>query len=107
MGWGASPGFAHGDPNAREQELDIVLSKTAYGCHAAPHRQGHGNDRATRPLVRKAGDGNAEAHIENSEGEAREQAELLIGEAHLQLDRFLKNHQQLPVYKVKGIDRGE
>ena len=83
------------------------MSKTAYGCHAAPYRQGHGDDRATRPLVRKAGDGNAEAHIENSEGKAREHAELLIGEAHLQLDRFLKNHQQLPVYKVKGIDHGE
>ena len=107
MGRGAASCFPHGDPNAGQEELDIVLSEAAHGGHAAPDRQGQGHDGAPRALVREAGDGNAEAHVEDGEGKAREQAELLIGKAHLRFDRFLKNDQQLPVDEVEGIDHGE
>ena len=107
MGWGTAPGFSHRNADARQEELDIVLSEATHGGHAAPDRQGQGHDGAPRALVCEAGDGNTEAHVEDGKGKAREQAELLIGEAHLRLDRFLKNDQQLPVDEIEGIDHGE
>ena len=71
MGRRAAPRFAYGDANARQQQLDVVLRQAAEGGHAAPYGESQGNDGPARALVGQAGDGNAEADVENREGESR------------------------------------
>jgi len=103
----AAARLADGDADAREQELDVVLREAAQGRHARPDRQRRRDDRPPRTGIRQARDGDAEAHIEDREGETGQEAELLVGKQHLLLDRLLQDDQQLPVDEVERVDDRE
>ena len=107
MGWRAAAGFADADADAREEQLKVVLHETAEGGHAAPDEQREGHDVAAVAAIGPARDGDARGDVEDREGEARQQAELAVGQRQLRLDRLLQDGEQLPVDEVEGVYNGE
>ena len=57
--------------------------------------------------IRPVGDGDARGDVHQCEGEAAQQTQLRVRQAHIVLDRLLQDHQDLPVDEVEGVNQGE
>ena len=105
-GW-APPGLADADANTKGQEREETGGRSTKGRHGAPDRQADRHHAFSRDSVRDASDWNTKSCVKDSECGAREQTELEVGEAQVLLDALHQDRQDLPVYEIHHVDRGE
>jgi len=92
-------------PNALARlSANIVLRKSADGSHQAPQAYGHCDDVAAIGFICPARNRNSCSYIEHRKGESCEQTKLAVGQTEVCFDRFLQDRQQLPIYKVEGVN---
>src|SRR5690606_23185663 len=76
IGGGAAPRLADPDADPRREEMPEGMGETAESGHGAPQAEADGDDPGPAEAVRQSGDGDAEACVEEREGEPAHEAEL-------------------------------
>ena len=89
------------DAHAGQSQLPEGLRHAAERRHRAPDDQRHRNDEPAITAVGPACDGNAEGRVEESEGEAGQQAQHRVGDLELGLDGLEQYRDHVAVDVVR------
>ena len=104
MGGRAASGFADGDANSGQQQMEEVGSQAAQRRGGAPQRQAHGEHVAPGTPIGQPGDGYAEDGVEGGEGDAAEKAHQGVGNPEILLDWLHKDAEDRAVDEVEDVD---
>ncbi len=99
--------LADTDADAREQKLAERLRDAAQHCHATPDDGRHCNEVAPAVAHRPDRGRNAQRRVERREGEARQKAELDVGQPELAPHRLEHNARELPVELIERRHRSQ
>ena len=100
----AAAGLADADADARDGQLPEVLRHAGQCRHRAPQGQREADEIAPVAAIGPQREGDAEGGVEGGEGEAGEEAERLVGELEVGLDRLDEDGKDLAVDEIEGVD---
>ena len=107
VGGRGAPRLADAYAHPRGGELEEVAGQTACGGAEAPAGAGERHDPHPVRAVGEPSNRYAEQGVEQREREARQHADLRVGQVQLLAHRLGQQGQDLPVQEVEGVGQGQ